>query len=106
MIVEKISKAEAMRLFSVGTTVAVSRMWKRTPADHWLESDIPMRLSEPREIETVQSRQVVTDTGSRIDVYDAERITYYETRWDRDVYRGPFVRLYWENVAIEYAIGA
>lgn len=106
---EKVSKAEALRLLGRAKSVTVTRMWRHVDGNIWNEKDIPMRMGEVRYVDRVASRYVVVSganyIGSRIDVMDADEVWYYEQPQEQRPHTGPFVRLYWSNVAIEYALG-
>lgn len=102
-VVEKIAKSEALGLFNPGATVSVTRVWKRADGNELQEVDIPTFMVDERTVEKVRSRDLIFDTGSHVDVMNAEEAWYYEKRLDSgEVCSGPFVKIVWANGAVEY----
>jgi len=102
---QKIAKSRALGLFTPGTPITVTSMWQHVDGNVWREVNIPLRMWGTRTVEKQRSRDVILDTGSHVDVMNAEAVWYYETRQKPDVYDGPFVKIVWSNMAIEYDIG-
>lgn len=102
----KIAKSRALGLFTPGTPITVTSMWQHVDGYVWREVNIPLRMWGTRTVEKQRSRDVVLDTGSYVDVMGAVEVWYYDKRWlSYDVYDGPFVKIVWSNMAIEYDIG-
>lgn len=107
---QQVSRAECLRLFAGAGSVTVTTMWEHVRDNVWRVKDIPMRMSETRYVERVRSRDVLLSATSvmpvsYVDVMGADEVWYYDTRPHGDVYAGPFMRVYWSNVAIEYSLG-
>lgn len=109
--VNRIAKSLALGLLTPGTPVTVTGMWQHVDGNEWREVNIPLRMRSTRTVEKQRSRDVVLDTGSHVDVMGAVKVWYYVRRWTpvgylpSDVYDGPFVKIVWSNMAIEYDIG-
>lgn len=102
---QKIAKSRALGLLTPGTPITVTSMWQHVDGYVWREVNIPLRMWGTRTVEKQRSRDVILDTGSHLDVMGAVEVWHYETRQEPDVYDGPFVKIVWSNMAIEYDIG-